>query len=548
MASETTTETEDPTGRAVAEIEVALAASDWRKVYDITNRAISRGLRHPLFFMMRAQRMEETGHLQFALEDYQRAAAIAPDDARIHEAVGLCALKQKNYKTAVAAYDAALRAGGATPDIYYRRGVALANLGDHESAQASHEQALALDPNYANALGSLASITARKGELDKARQFAKDALSAAPQHPTAVVATVQADMSERRFTDAEAKLSELLAGTAVLPANRPALITMLGDTLDGQKRYAEAFATYTRANDELRRLHAADFGGGLGSEAARNLVVYFENEKPERWRAPDDGGAIEGAFEGHVFLLGFMRSGTTLLEQVLASNPEIVALEEKGLLAQPGDQYLSGLAELEDLANIDGENLAKARREYWQRVRGHLPESKSRIFVDKQPLNTTKLPLIAKLFPKARILFAVRDPRDVVFSCFRRHLNINATQYEFLSIESCARMYGLVMRLGEIGREKLPLNVLEHRYEAMVEDFDGRVRAVCDFIGVEWAETMREFDKQTSVADLRSPSATQVRRPLYGEGIGQWRRYAEQLAPVLPILEPWVEKFGYPID
>jgi hypothetical protein len=82
----------------------------------------------------------------------------------------------------------------------------------------------------------------------------------------------------------------------------------------------------------------------------------------------------------------------------------------------------------------------------------------------------------------------------------------------------------------------------------MVQDFDGRVRAVCEFVGVEWSDTMRRFDEHASVADLRSPSALQVRRPLYGEGVGQWRRYGAQLKPVLPILEPWVEKFGYPRD
>jgi len=156
------------------------------------------------------------------------------------------------------------------------------------------------------------------------------------------------------------------------------------------------------------------------------------------------------------------------------------------------------------------------------------------------------LPLVAKLFPGARILFAIRDPRDVVFSCYRRQLKINADTSAFLSLEGTARFYAYTMRLAEIFREKLQLNILEHRYEAMVEDFDGRVRAVCDFIGVEWAETMRDFDRHDSVVDIRSPSASQVRRPLYGEGVAQWRRYADQLAPIYPIVAPWVEKFGYP--
>jgi len=392
------------------------------------------------------------------------------------------------------------------------------------------------------------SIAIRKGETEKARTLAEASLAVDPNQATAIVSLGQADMAERRYADAEKRFADLLAADILYPANRPQVWTLLGDALDAQKRYAEAFSIYGRGNEELRRFHAAEQGDGNAREAARNLIGYFENERTDRWKAPDDGGFVDGAFEQHVFLLGFMRSGTTLLEQVLASNPNIVALEEKGLLVHAGEEYLTSFNALENFAAFDGEALAKLRREYWQKVREYLPDSTAKVFVDKQPLNTTKLPLIAKLFPRARILFAIRDPRDVVFSCFRRNFKVTGTQYEFLNIETCARIYSLIMRIGEICREKMPLNVLEHRYEDMVQDFDGRIRAVCDFIGVEWAETMRNFDEHASVADLRSPSASQVRRPLYSEGIGQWRRYGEQLKPVLPVLEPWVEKFGYPRD
>ncbi|HEY0222899.1 MAG TPA: sulfotransferase, partial [Pseudolabrys sp.] len=165
-----------------------------------------------------------------------------------------------------------------------------------------------------------------------------------------------------------------------------------------------------------------------------------------------------------------------------------------------------------------------------------------------QPLNTVKLPLIAKLFPNAKIIFALRDPRDVVFSCFRRHFKVNATMFEFLNLTDSARFYAAIMALAEVLRDKLPLNLFEHRYEDMVVDFETRVRAVCDFVGVPWNDSMKDFNKYAPAVDLRSPSATQVRKPLYSEALAQWRRYEEQLAPIQPILRPWVEKFGYPVD
>jgi hypothetical protein len=145
------------------------------------------------------------------------------------------------------------------------------------------------------------------------------------------------------------------------------------------------------------------------------------------------------------------------------------------------------------------------------------------------------------------VLFAVRDPRDVVFSCYRRHFDIDPTKFELLTLEDCARFYAAVMNLGELCRAKLPLTLHEHRYEDMVEDFEGRVRAVCEFLGIEWTETMLSFSERAREQTIRSTlSATQVRRPLYREGVGQWRRYAQQLAPMLPTLTPWVRKFGYP--
>lgn len=548
MTLDTHTEPEEVAGRIAADVDAAITTGDWQRAYDYSNRAISRGYRHPTFFMVRAQRMEETGHFQFALEDYRRAAGIAPRDARIHVAIGLCAMKLEKFEDAIAAFAAALELEPDVAAVHYRHGIACAKAGDHTAAQSSYEKALALEPKFPDAMSSLASILARKADPQRARRLASEALALDPGQTTAVVALAIADMSERRYAEAEARISEMLRENALSPEARPTALGVLGDAIDAQKRYADAFAVYARENEECRRLYASRYSGNPGAEAARRLISYFEPSPAARWKAPDDGGAPEGAAAEHVFLLGFMRSGTTLLEQVLASNPRILALEEKGLLNSFGETYLTSIPGLERLAVLSGSELQRDRQAYWQRVREHGLDVRGKVFVDKQPLNTTKMPLIAKLFPRAKILFALRDPRDVVFSCYRRHFSINATMFEFLSLDDSARFYAAIMRLAEIYREKLPLNVFEHRYEAMVQDFDGRIRALCDFIGVEWDETMRNFDKLAPAVDLRSPSATQVRRPLYAEGIGQWRRYADQLAPILPILQPWVEKFGYPVD
>jgi hypothetical protein len=132
-----------------------------------------------------------------------------------------------------------------------------------------------------------------------------------------------------------------------------------------------------------------------------------------------------------------------------------------------------------------------------------------------------------------------------VLSCFRRHLQVSAATYEFLTLPGAARMYDRVMQIGALSREKLPIDCRVQRHEDLVENFDREARAICDFLGVAWADAMMNFEQSARERTIRSLSASQVRRGLNSDGIGQWRRYAEQLEPVLPVLEPWVRTFGY---
>ncbi len=161
---------------------------------------------------------------------------------------------------------------------------------------------------------------------------------------------------------------------------------------------------------------------------------------------------------------------------------------------------------------------------------------------------SVNLPLVAKLFPGARILFARRDPRDVVLSCFRRRFGMNPSMYQLLTLEGTAAYYDAVMRLAQIWRQLLPLPQHLVRYESLVEDFDGTARAACDFLGLAWDEGLRDFAARARTRGISTPSAAQVARGLNREGQGSWRRYRQQMEPVLPTLRPWVEAFGYEAD
>jgi hypothetical protein len=247
-------------------------------------------------------------------------------------------------------------------------------------------------------------------------------------------------------------------------------------------------------------------------------------------------------------MIGFYRSGTTLLEQVLASHPEVVTLEEKPALDELAWDYFQDEDALGRLSSLDQERAEELRTEYWRKVRSYGVEPGKGVFVDKLPLGGLWAPFIAKVFPTARLLFVRRDPRDVVLSCFRHRFLPTSLVQEFTDIRRAAMLYDGVMTLFEIYQAKLSLNVKVCRHEDLVADFDKSVGEICSFLEIPWREEMRDFAEVAKSREIRTPSARQVVRGLYASGIGQWRAYAPALPEALEILAPWVEKFGYPPD
>jgi hypothetical protein len=162
------------------------------------------------------------------------------------------------------------------------------------------------------------------------------------------------------------------------------------------------------------------------------------------------------------------------------------------------------------------------------------------------PFYCVFLPLVAKLFPRAKIIFALRDPRDVVLSCFRRRFVMTEQIYELTTLESTAGHYDAVMSLCDLYREKLGLNFYDVRHENLVADMEGETRRLCESLGIVWNAGMARVSETAQRRPINTPSGPQLAHGLSSKGVGQWRRYGEYLAPVLPKLAPWVDRFGYP--
>ena len=412
-------------------------------------------------------------------------------------------------------------------------------------AEAGFHRALAIDPASFAARFGLASLLLDNGDVHGATAIAAQMALMAADRPDVLWLQARLASAGGEAGGARDVLTRLLDNPRLDAAQRAEALLLLGLALGDLGESGEAFAAACRGKQIQRELHAAEAESREGEVAKlRRLATWIETQPAQSW--PLSSSGVSGAAASHVFLLGFPRSGTTLLEQVLAAHPRVSTLEEAPTLATAYQAFLSGADACAEVMLLGAEEAAAWADHYWNEVRGRGVDVAGRLFVDKQPAGTLYLPIIARLFPRARILFALRDPRDVVLSCFRQAFQINAMTYAFTDLAETAACYDACMTLAEQARARLPLAWRDVRHEALVEDFDAELGRILDFLGLEPDPAMIDFARSANARTIRTPSATQVRAGLNRRGLGRWGHYRRELAPVLSVLAPWVERFGYP--
>jgi tetratricopeptide (TPR) repeat protein len=518
---------------------------DIRRAAAIAEQALAEGFEHPLLLNVVATRLEEEGKLDDAVRLLERAVALAPGDVPARNALALCLQRVDRPAEALQHVEALLKAHPELAFAHANKGNALIALGSLGLARASHLRALELDPDNLAALGALASIATHRGEHAEARRWAEQLLARVPGFPDAVLSLAAAELAGGALDRAEARLRELLADRRAGPTDRARALGLLGDVLDAAARYEEAFHAYRACNESLRLIHRRFVAGTGVLDYAHSLTAAWAAVAP-RWTAGAPAEPVAGGAADHVLLIGFPRSGTTLLEVVLDGHPGVVSLEEHELLTEGVLRFMREPLDLGPLARAPESELRALRAAYWERVRSGGVDVAGKVFVDKHPLNTLKLPLIARLFPRAKILFVCRDPRDVVLSCFRRRFMMNAAMYQMLTLGGAAQFYDAVMDFADRLRPILGLDWHEVRYEQLMADFTGQTRAVCEFLGLEWTADLQAFSSRVQVRERATPSTAQLARGLDASGIGHWQHYRAALEPVEPVLKRWVERLSSP--
>ena len=534
----------------------------------------------------------QAGDTNMAEQAMLKALGLAPEQAEVHYNLGLLYAEQARW---LLAREALLQAVSLAPDFVEARlqaAYACHFCGDTRGAEVALDGATEWPPQPFEQALILATILSSLGHQATAFHSLDHAIlpdGPQRQHAQWRIAALRASLYERnnQIEQASAALSplpvELLQS---LPSGEQllrqaglqvhaSLAARLGDleqaaTLyrqlqdegndvqvvasaafslaaarDKQKRRDEAWQALETAH--ARQLEfAADFVPELLTEGSQPLDMVTQQVgriEFDRWaplQAPK-------SHESPVFVVGFPRSGTTLLEQMLDAHPDFRSMDERAFVYELIKRMqLSGQNYPTELAHLTQHNVDQLRDIYTDMVRRVVPDLGQRRLVDKNPLNMLCLPMIVRLFPEARIILCLRHPCDVLLSCFMQPFRSPAFMVLCSSLERLARGYVDAFEHWYRHVEVFAPRVLEWRYESVVTRFDEHVGRLGQFLELTDASPMAQFAQHArNKGFISTPSYAQVTQNIHSKAVNRWHAYREKFEPVLPILRPMMERLGY---
>jgi tetratricopeptide (TPR) repeat protein len=451
-----------------------------------------------------------------AMAHYTMAARLNPALPEPHNNLGLAYAAQGRHEEAVAAYRAAIRARGDYTDAWLNLGLSLLELKRASEALAAFG---ALGRNGRAVLGRGMALQAL-GRVDEARAAFAEAVRLLPDYPPAYMAFGDG----RKFQPGDPAIAamEALRPRAIPPSEQAALHFALFKAYDDTARHSDAFSALTEANRTWRTQEHYDEAAELGALTAIAETFTRESLTP-----------VGEASDLPVFVVGMPRSGTSLVEQILASHPSVHGAGELGDLGLLSvGSYAPGKAALTRLL-ADPAALAAAGARYREHLKTLAPNAQR--VVDKMPANFMFIGLIRKALPGARIIHVRRNALDTCFSCYAHQFQGNlAYTYD---LGELGRYYCAYENLMAHWRAVLPADaMLELDYETLVGDFETEARRLIAYCGLPWDESCTAFHKKQR--PVHTASAFQVRMPLYTTSVGRAAPYMEHLGELIAALKP----------
>ena len=500
--------------------------------------------KHPFGWKALGVVLEQTGRLAESLAPMQSAVTLSPQDAESHYNLGNTLQELGRLDESEASYRQAIALKSDYAEAHSNLGNTLKELGRLDEAEASCRQAIALKPDYAKAYSNLCELLQKTNAIDE--------LLLVLENARANINSMGADLlyyetlaffRTERYAEADSRVTQIMEDE-VSKIRKADYYELLGNLRHHNQDYHAAFLAYESSNQvvkaglEYQRLEGA---------AAR----YFEvQRKTARQLAELSMGSpypkrLCSDVRQPTFLVGFPRSGTTLLDTILRTHSKINVVEEQPMLGKM-HSALEGLQDVSAIEALDESDLSLARNAYFEELERHTDWTGESLVIDKLPLNLLKAPLIHQVFPEAKFILALRHPFDCILSCWMQTFNLNTAMANMVDLDRIVDFYCVAMDTFHLSQGRYGLDVHRIRYEDLIEDFEAETTSILRFLGLEWESELVNY-QATALArrKINTPSHSQVIKPIYKAASFRWKHYENHLEKYKSKLAPWFEEYGY---
>jgi tetratricopeptide (TPR) repeat protein len=488
--------------------------------------------------------LRQLGRPAEAKAAYDKAQALDPDFSGTYLNRGTLNAEQGDADACIKDFKAVIRLMPNDPQGYLNLGQFLLAQGEFAEARATYEAGLEKRPEGPMLLLGLANSLERLGDLDGALVAAEQVLEKMPDLPGAMRIWSSVKRRQGSAEEARDRLERVSVGK-LPPGGRRLIHGELAQVYDRLREAADAFDHFVAQNDAAAE-QLAD--SGIDKSSYMSQVTDLKQTFTADWVGSWSQVPLADLdpVPAPVFLIGFPRSGTTLLDQFLDAHSEIDVVEELPILLPVRDAVKANGGYPDGLAQLTADKINELRRLYLSELAQAGFDPSAKTVINKLPLNIIHVGLIARLFPEAKFILALRHPADAVLSCFMQDFQLNASMAHFLTLKDSAALYDAVMSLWGQYRDLLSLNVAEVRYESLIAEPKAALVDAMSLLELTWEAGQSDHVAHAQArGSIRTPSYGQVTQPLYDRAADRWRRYETHLDGILPRLAPFVSEFGY---
>jgi len=407
-------------------------------------------------------------------------------------------------------------------------------------------QSIKSNPNYWNAYNNLLFILEKTNKLDLFKKYLDDAKQIFTDQPAINLFEASYYMRKENYLKSKKILLEnqfidKLINQEDNLIKYHDLLAKNFDFLDESDLAYDHFNS--RNNIKSNQLHNKIYDKNIILELIQNYKKYFTKINLDKFSKPN----ISQKYQNPIFLVGFPRSGTTLLDSILRSHSKILVLEEKLIISSIRDRFFSkNDNKINSLELLSEDDVVSLQYEYFDKLHEITREDiHDKIIIDKLPLNLIEIGFIKRIFPQSKFILMMRHPCDVVLSCFISDFKINEGMANFYNLKDTTILYNEVFSLWDQYLAVYDFAYHIVKYEEVVLNFDNTIKKTVNFLNLEWEEDVKNFNV-TALArkKINTPSYNQVVQPLYEKSINRWKKY-DEMKKVYPLLEYWIKKYNY---